>query len=202
MHSFYTEILMDPEKEVTFRDFALRCAHAFGALSHLQEVVLDPMPPEEDPYFQQRLDRTKERLTRLEGLLAEDISREAEAYNERQQEQWKAEVGRSMRDKRQCRKMLAEVEAWVPPTEDHVQLKDLMRDQIKTILAMTRSSQPPSILSASQWYTQEISQAKNAVANATQGLQQEKDRVQKATEWILRLKESLSPPGDGPDATP
>lgn len=132
MPTGYTDSILK-KPNMAFPEFALLCARAFGALIDLRDEPLStPIPTEIQPsdYHKKALKsafgakgRFKQ-LTRAQkrnmatAAMLKDMKYHVEAYRtaERQEAAY--------------RRMLAEVEAWVPPTADHEGLKKFMVEQI------------------------------------------------------------------------
>ena len=123
MPSGYTSDIYNG-KEVTFKDFALGCARAFGACVMQRDDPADEKPkimPEES-YHTEELKKLKkfEKPTKaqFDSYVKETI----------------ADYEKSIKEKNELKKrysdMLEEVNNWQPPTKEHERLKAFMIEQL------------------------------------------------------------------------
>jgi hypothetical protein len=131
MPTGYTEAIED--RDISFKEFAVLCARAFGVLVNMRDEPLSKEIPDEikpSLYYQEARQKAEEDLYQMERMPVEMAeTRATEEYN---QEMKRVEQSLKKRTDLLIRykKMLAEVEAWNPPTPDHVGLKEFMIQQI------------------------------------------------------------------------
>jgi hypothetical protein len=131
MPTGYTCIIHDKE-DVTFKDYALRCARAFGALVEFRDEALDaPLPKriEVDPYYARAL---MESVKRLETLKDADPREYGNCVKSKRVAELEESLRKylMLRDRFDC--ITKAVQAWKPPTSKHEELKKFMLDQIYT----------------------------------------------------------------------
>lgn len=198
MPTGYTAKLME-EDGVTFKEFALTCARAFGALILMRDDPLDtPIPDavEPDDYHQKAVFAAIDELRNLESLTAE----ERIAFGKKRLGDALRSVtaSRTLAERENARldAMLAEVEAWEPPSPDHVGMKKFMVEQ----LTISRNS--------TDWYAEQVAaltaktpeaEFADAVDSAKRNIEyhrkhhaEDVERCQGRTVWIRQLKESLN----------
>lgn len=184
---------------ISFREFALDCARQFGACVTIRdapgggEAIPDKF--EESSYYSQHLDEAKARLRELQGMSSADIRAAVEKAN--------ADAAESVRQSRQridelkakYTAMLAEVDAWTPPTADHAEMKRFMREQIATSIEFDCYAVPAAkILDAADWYAAELQRAKRDVQHYADEAVKEHDRVAGRNAWVAALRQSLPEP--------
>jgi len=138
-------------------------------------------------------------LLRLLKLTDEEV--EAEILKEEQQEEAYIRSNRKemteLKDKYQS--MLLAVEAWKPPTTDHMGLKDFMRQQIKDSLEWDCNSQflnnykksvRPTVL---DWRVSQLNNLTDAILKQKEEHQKEAERTEQRNNWLKALRDSLPP---------
>ena len=135
MPTGYTARLCDGEQ--TFKDFAMLCARACGALIEMREDPMDAPIPEKikrSSYYDEALSKAVAEYDRLKTMLpGEALAYGKACFNERiKRLQGHLEKSQSTRER--ILKMIAQVEAWPVPTDEHKPLKAFMLEQLTTTL--------------------------------------------------------------------
>ena len=125
----------DIKDGIDFKTYAMNCARAFGACVSLRdepgggERIPDAF--EASDYHMKELERCRAELAALDAMTP--TKREIAASNA-----WMAAETNRIESLHRCRDlrssyeaMLAQVEAWIPPTPEHVDLQKFMREQIE-----------------------------------------------------------------------
>jgi hypothetical protein len=195
MPTGYTAAIKDG---ITFQQYALGCARAFGALLDMRDSPINaPIPEQFEPgtYHTEALAKAEARLTQLlEHTSAEDAEREATVDYEEALASNRTWIEKSDALQAQYEAMLVEVDRYRPPTLEHVGFKEFMQDQIRKSIkgdCGTDWLTEPVQLSGSQWLGREIAAADSAVAYHTRYDQEEIKRVEQQNQWIAALRESL-----------
>ena len=142
MPTGYTAILTEQEG-TTFPQFAIRCARAFGALYHMRDDPWDAplrfrgLIKESSAYQQEYLDSSKERLASLEAMTAEERLALGVKARDSDIESSKRSLEKCQTENKIYEDMIVQVNAWTPPTADHVELKKFMLEQLETSLRNT-----------------------------------------------------------------
>jgi hypothetical protein len=123
MPSGYTSDIYNG-KEVTFKDFALGCARAFGAC-----VMQRDDPADEKPKIMPEESYHTEKLKNL-GEFKKPTEAEFESYFK----ETIADYEKSIKEKNELKKrysdILEEANNWQPPTKEHERLKAFMIEQL------------------------------------------------------------------------
>lgn len=180
-----------------FRKFAARCAHAFGANILVRDDGMDAPIPVYEPsdYYQKAAERTRARLYDLERMTVEDAARKM-AADEAQRVMYEAECeARRKSELARYETMLKQVDAWVPPTPDHLGLKDFMRQQLRESIRYDCS--PPAACeprreTPAEFLQREIAQAAEAIDSYDAQHAEEVRRTRERNEWNRALFESLA----------
>jgi hypothetical protein len=196
MPTGYTDCIAD---DVTFEQFTMRCARAFGALIHMRDDPMGaPIPQTIEPskWSGIQAEKAEKRLAELQSLSPGDAEREAEIAYQRAVEsrEESARVRRGLKDKYEA--MLAQVEQWTPPSPDHEKLKKFMVEQITEsidfdcdIAWLYRESIVAQ--AGEEWRAAEIARALRDMEYHTKQQEEENQRAADRTRWVQRLRESL-----------
>lgn len=200
MPTGYTADLYDG-KDVSFEDFTLNCARAFGALVSLRDEPDAEIPDEfkVDEYYVERFEKAKEELEKVKQMTDEDFAAEAEKTFAREKES----LLRTIEEKKAIRKryenMLEEVKQWVPPTSDHVALKNFMIDQLESSI---RYDAPTGFYEKklAELTLETVEEAKSRLMDdciwelnfSKERLEQAGDAAKYRTEWVSQLRKSLT----------
>ena len=183
-----------------FSKFATECARAFGALVSMRDEPSGAEIPAEfkpSDYNAKALEVATERFHKLVAMTDEQaISEERaerlrlDAENEKREHRRAIEHGR-------YRAMLAHVEAWNPPTQEHEGLKEFMRSQL---LESAKFDCQPIMMNrpaktGAQWRAEQIADAEREIAYHTKAHAEEVKRCADRTEWVRKLRESLTQKG-------
>jgi hypothetical protein len=204
MPSGYTSRIYEGE-QVTFPEFAMGCARAFGALIEMRDEPPGVPVPEEFTATTRYLE-TAQRARRLIAAAeawtdeqAEALAGTAHAASVREIEKSNA-VARVRRERYEA--MLAEVEAWQPPTPDHAELKKFMGDQLRESIAFDcNEAEIPAAPGGSEYRQQVIGTANRDAEYWQKQHVAEVARAKGRTEWVRALRLSLEPLGT-PAAAP
>lgn len=196
MPTGYTARVM--ETDISFRQFALSCARAFGALIEMRDDDMDAPIPEEfkpSPYYAEHLAEARAEYGRLAEFdadaQAEFGSREKQAALKSQREY----LAKSREENASLKKMLEEVEAWAVPSPDHEKLKEFMIQQLtisfhdlkwsEDSLQRIEEKQPID------FYNEALERALKNIPYYQKELLAEQSRVNERNEWLKQLRESL-----------
>ena len=199
MPTGYTATLHDGEQ--SFPDFALACARAFGALITMRDDPADaPLPDAFEPstYYAVRAAELRSRIAEIEAwtdAAARDAAHRAwhSAWT-----RWNA--GRAEREARKARyeAMIAQVEAWEPPTPDHLEMKRFMLDQLAESLRFDCGYEAPEPveMTGDEYRLAEWERAQRDLGRAEAEQQKENERAASRTAWLAALRQSLEEAGE------
>jgi len=184
------------EKGMTFQEYALGCARAFGALVEMRDDPPDkPIPEKFEPstYHIECLDRARTRLKFVESL----TFKQAEAEAKLEYQDALASHTRYATAKNEQRKryeiMLTEVRAYIPPSPDHVEYKQFMESQLVESIRFDCGFDAPAPRkkSAEEWLRDEQAKALKDITYHTEEHKKEQERVDSRNRWVAQLRESL-----------
>ena len=191
MPNVYTVIL--EEKEVTFEEFVLRCARGMWQLSMMEGQPLDAPIPQQFQAPEKELEEARQRLAEIQSWDEEKAEREAEkAYQKAIQERNKI-IAQDLQLRQRYEKILAQVQAWIPPTPNHRKLKQFMIEQIEGSIKSDCEYIPeePKRLSGTEYKKQLIAEVQQQI----EGYEKKIERIKATNNWLRALRESLCQPG-------
>lgn len=192
MPTGYTADVVDG-KITEFKDFALSCARAFGALANMRDDPMDaPIPDEIKPnsYCSERLEATEDELKKLLNLSIEDSAIEAEKeYNEAFESTTKYRNNLKLENER-IDTMIEKVLNWRIPTSDHRKLYEFMIEQLSTSKS-NYEPEMPKRLSVAEWRTKKLKELTRDFDYYGKQVDEENQRAADKTKWIQALKNSL-----------
>jgi hypothetical protein len=181
----------------TFADFAMECARAFGALATMRDDPTEAEVPdvfEPSPYYEENVTKAEARLRELEGWTLDQwrefetsrVAEETELHRKHSVEEGERRV--------RYEAMLAQAQAWVPPTDEHDGLREFMVDQIKSSIEFDcgdGSYPDPFERPVGVVRDTEIMHAKATLLRARGSRDDEIERCRTRTEWVRALRVSL-----------
>lgn len=194
MPSGYTSTLHDGEQ--SFPDFALTCARAFGALITLRDESIDaPIPDTIEPstWAAEQAEKDRARIAEIEAWTEVEADDAAHRAWHSAWTRWNA--GRAEREARKARyeAMIAQVEAWEPPTPDHLEMKRFMLDQLAESLRFDCGYEAPEPveMTGDEYRLAEWERAQRDLGRAEAEQQKENERAASRTAWLAALRQSL-----------
>lgn len=186
-----------------FPTFAMRCARAFGALIEMRDDPMDASIPDEftpSPFYAERLKEAEARLVELRQMTPDEIRAAwSEAVDEavRHRDEYRE---RKATERRRYMAMLAKVEAWEPPTDEHVGLKEFMVKQLWDSIKLDCGDWLPSVDlgTPDEWWRGQVAAAERDIARYRKELAAEKERAEARTRWVRQLRASLAEPAVHP----
>jgi len=194
MPTGYTLDLYDG-KDLTFEEFVLKCARAFGALIDMRDEPMDaPIPERFEPsdYHLKELIKAKKRLKEIKKWDEEKAEQEAErAYREALKEREEF-IKKNKLIRKRYEDMLSKVQKWKPPTIEHESLKQFMIQQlVESIEYDCFIPEMPQRLSGEEYKEQQIKKALSDIDYHEREYAEEVNRVYERNKWLLSLRESL-----------
>lgn len=199
MPTGYTADVQDG-KITEFSDFVWRCARGMGALINMRDEPWNaPIPERFEPetsYHDRSIATAEARLTELRAmspLAVREAAQQAYAERTRGNDDYAAE-----KDVKRARyeAMLAHVEAWEPPTQDHVGFKSFMAEQLRQSIDFDCSPggyyDPPKKLEPGEWHEAEVKKALRDIEYHTTERTKEIARTEGRNQWLAQLRSSLA----------
>ena len=191
MPTGYTEDIYNG-KDVTFKDFALKCARAFGACVHQREDNIDDPPRlkiADTSYYEEKLKKAK--------AFKKPTKAEYNLYIAKETEYLEIELAKNKKRIADYKAMLVNVKNWQPPTKEHFRFKEFMIEQLESSL----------YADSYEYYERELKKLKRmtykdycdilkqdadcAVKSYTEEIEKEKARTEKTNKWLTDLFKSL-----------
>ena len=191
----------DIQKGITFKQFALACARAFGACVEMRDESMDtPIPDEFKPsdYHVKALQKGENDLRLYSSMSDEDATVSATESYRNELERCKKSLENGKKITKKYEDMLAKVEAWIPPTAEHIGMKTFMIEQIEGSIKhdgmedyYEKAIKELKILTGKQWKENGVERAIRDILYHSKELEEEKRRADERTSWVKALKESL-----------
>ena len=182
---------------ISFKQFAMDCARAFGACVMLRdepgggESIPEKLMP--STYSKDALEAAKLRLARLEAMtpIACLMARNREHGENEARRLARIEEDASLLKKYKA--MRANVESWTPPTVDHSGIKEFMIKQIDESIRFDCGfyDDPGAEKSPDEWHKGAIRKQLNDIAYHTKSYAEEVERTNQRNAWIKALRDSL-----------
>ena len=181
-------------KDVSFNDFALKCARAFGACIEQRDDDPNDKPKliekTEDNYHIKKIEKAKK--------WKKPTKAEFDAYVKNQTAYYNEQINKQNKLKSSYQKMLDKANAWTPPTKEHEGLKKFMINQLTESMEFDCSN---------DYYQRELNNIKQLTYNQyvkdmrdsnkrdieyhTNALKEDNERVDTRNAWISALYKSL-----------
>jgi hypothetical protein len=180
---------------ISFKQFALLCARGFGPLMFMRDLPIDAPIPEQlpvDAYYAEQVVKAEANLAEFLALTPEQLEAKVQEANADSLKYWEESCVRhaALREKYQA--MLAQVSAWVPPSAEHVELKDFMRRQIVESMQHDCWDAPrPEPVSVEEYKAEELEYRQRWLKQMAEGARQEAERNAGRADWVNGLRKSL-----------
>lgn len=197
MPTGYTADVMNG-KVVDFRQFAMQCARAMGACVMMRDEPWDAPIPEKfeaSDYHAKRLQEAKDKLVSLQAMTPDDVEAACMADYEKRSSERRAYREGQQAENARLDVMERAVLDWMPPTANHVGMKDFMLEQIRIsrheVGSLDRFD-PIERLSPSDWHQKQIEIAHRDIGYHAGEHVKEVERAASRTMWVKQLRESLT----------
>ncbi|WP_025909304.1 hypothetical protein [Priestia flexa] len=185
-------------KEVSAKDYIMKCARAFGATVTMRDEPLSKEIPEFQPstYHFEQIEKAKKRLSEAKRMTLEEAEKMAEeSYQSRLEERAKIIADKTEMKNRYV-KVLSEVNEWMPPTQEHVKLKEFAVKQLEDSIEFdcdlsfyecipVKKNNPVDYLNAM------IERAEENAKYHETAWNKEVEGVKQRNKWVKELRESL-----------
>lgn len=195
MPSGYTATLYEGKSQ-TFEQFALEDARGMGAAIMQRDDAPGPIADEYEPstYYRDALEDAEMKLADLRTFTAEEWRTRERAVRERDNMQVKEAIEIGSLRRARYETMLAQIEAWRPPTSDHENFKTFMLEQIKSSIDFDCSTsylKPRPVIPWQEYKVTELASAEKDVERCREGWREEQERTAGRNKWVRDLRESL-----------
>lgn len=197
MPTGYTSKLYEGEPQ-TFAEFALTCARAFGALVEMRDSSLGATIPDQfepSTYHVEKLALAEIRLREIDDMSDDLCDQAALRTWQDAHAAWEQARAEKVARRERYEAMLREVEAWVPPSEDHDGMKKFMAEQLTGSIEFDCSVEfewpEPKVQTGDEWRRAEVAKAIKDIDYHTREHAQEVERTEARNRWLHELWESL-----------
>lgn len=195
MPTGYTAKLYEGQEQ-SFPEFVLSCAHAFCIA--LRDAPIGSPIPEFVPdtkFYDEQIAKGNARLDVVRAWTDEEANTAAGVAHEAALERWRESEAKSEAVHRRYEEMLAQVDQWTPPTENHVELKKFMHDQLLSSIEFDAGGFPrPERMSGAAYAAEQIRRAASDVSYGTEHRAKELELAEANNAWAEALTASLSVP--------
>lgn len=186
---------------ITFKEFALSCAKAFGACITMRDQPSDaPIPDEFKPatYNSKAAAEAREKLAKVKAMTSLECEGAAKADFQKSLDHHTRSIEEDRKLEAKYRAMLAEVEAFNPPSDEHQNLKKFMREQILESIKFDCSTDyhekeiaklKPA--QGEEWRQAEIKVCLHVIAYHDEEQRKENERTASRNLWVSQLRSSL-----------
>jgi len=194
MPSGYTANIKDG---ITFEQFAMNCARAFGACIELRDEGGDgsniPEKFTASPYHKEHLEESQQKLKDFLTLTTKDLEQLAQAKYEQDIVSYKERVKEDLDLLANYEYMLEKANQWQIPSDDHAKLKEFMIQQITDSIKWdcNNTREEPTLEDAETYFQRKVKQLKRNVAYHQEQMLEEELKCAKNTLWITQLRNSL-----------
>jgi hypothetical protein len=192
------------EDGISFHDFILRCARGMGAcIMQRDDPANDPPKIQEiSDYHKKALVEAETKLKEIKEMTDGVVAQKAKEENDTEIASIEAGIRKNNNLRDKYRAMLSQVEAWQPPTPDHIGLKTFMLEQIRESISFDCGGsyyqdrlKEAAPLSAQEWKAKHLKKALWDFNYHKDELSKEIERAESRNNWIRRLYESLETKG-------
>lgn len=201
MPTGYTADVKDG-KVTDLADFVVTCSRAFGAFVMLRDsdqsldatrrYIEDESYLAQSSYYEDSLVAARTRIAELEAMSEREALAAAQAAADAVIEQNRAYAEARLVERERYEAMLAKVQAWEPPTSDHVEFKAFMVKQIEQSIDFDCNpfSMPVPDVSLG-WRAAEIERERVRIVRAEEQIEEERHRNEGRRAWVVALLDSL-----------
>lgn len=180
---------------ISFPEFAMSCARAFGALITLRDSPDAPIPDKFKPdyFYKKELYAAEDELRNVFNMT--NAEADAAALKEYEDSE-RTRIELNNKDAAllfKYKTMLYEVMKWEPPSQDHIDLKQFMIKQIRDSINFDcgHDYNPAQQMSGSEWRRKRIDSLREKILRYTAEFGDEVERVNKRNKWLKELRDSL-----------
>ena len=192
MPTGYTSDIYDG-KNVTFKDFALKCSRAFGACVHQRDD--DPNDP---PKFREVDVKYYEDKIKSAKAFKKPTKAEYNEYLSKATKRIENQIKKNKKLAVDYTNLLNQAKAWNPPTKEHERFKEFMIEQLQTSLDhdcgteyYERELESIKTITYTE-YCKEVKDSSNRdIKYYTEAMEKEKNSVTNSNKWLTNLIESL-----------
>ena len=199
MPTGYTSDIYDG-KDVTFREYALKCAGAFGAYVTLHDSpMVQELPTQLEPsiYYRDRLDDAAKRVQELIAMTQAERNVAASEEQVKNMKRWKESEQKNYELSAKYDAMLVEARKFKTPTPEHDRFAQFLIDQLEEAKRWDCHTPgekwytEPVQGSGTEWYSKQLENATKNVTYYSEKWEKEVKRTNENNQWIKDLFRAL-----------
>jgi hypothetical protein len=189
------------EKGITFKEYALSCAKAFGACVSMRDDPPDAEIPEEfkvDDYHLKRIEESKKQLYDFKNMSLAKQIKLFEDFKSNSIETSKKYIDERTQLKEKYNAMLKKVRKFKAPSPDHVEFKLFMESQIVKSIEWdcdveyyVKAIYKVKDMKFDDWYNDEISTLEKSIESNQIHYAEEIARIDQRNRWIKQLRNAI-----------
>lgn len=198
MATGYTHKIKDG---ITFEQFAMGCARAFGACIEMRDESSDtPIPEKFEPgdYHPKAIAAVQAEMSKVEAMTDSECSLLAEKEFKQSRERIVRYMDESSALADKYKAMLEKIEAYNPPSKDHEEFKKFMLGQVSESLKFDcggdfhqQELEALRMQTGKRWKKEKLATLKRDIAYHTKEFKEECARAEGRTLWVKQLLDSL-----------
>jgi len=196
MPTGYTDKIKDG---ISFNEFIMNCARAFGALVTMRDSMGVPIPEKFEPsdYYEKELKKAREELDRLDKMNLKESEIEAEKEYQENRRYVEKAIKNSNELEKKYNDMLLMVNKWIPPSLDHNGLKKFMIEQIERSIKFDCGTEyfkenPPKLSTPKDWLHDKKLKSMESISYYYKENEKEIKRTNERNLWLKQLRDSLT----------
>lgn len=183
---------------ISFEEYALGCARAFGATIMMRDDPQDKEIPEkfeQSNHYVEKLAEVTKAYADLHEMTKEELSLAADQEYRAAEFRRIEHLGEIEKLNQLYNEMLNRVKNWQTPTQDHEEFHKFMRTQIEESIKFDCDSRyymtSTKRVTGKQYYDNEIIRIKRDIAYYKEEHNKELERTSSRNKWIKSLRDSL-----------
>jgi hypothetical protein len=196
MPTGYTDAI---SKGISFEEFVINCARAFGACVTMRDDPMDkPIPEKFEPsdYHKKALVQEKRNLSKLNKMTEQQADSVAKHEYDTERKRIADSITKNNDLMEKYNNMLQQVNAWMPPTPEHFELKKFMVDQITQSIDFDGmgkyyNEHPPKLLTGKEWLATRKADTLRSIDYHTREYAKEVEVCEGRSAWVRALRDSL-----------
>lgn len=204
MTTGYTAYIKDG-KITTGKDFLLLCTRAFGIAIDLKDEPLDKSTPENfepDTFYKDLYENALKELQHAQEMTFQEAKDNfVQSYRNRV-DIYSKQASVLVATNKKYEKVRKEIESWVPPSNDYINLKEFALKQIDMCMVeqkaidkyneLAKEKLDCSDSAVRKYMVDTVKQCQDVVNRYKEKWQRELDRSKSKTEWMKKLVESFN----------
>lgn len=188
----------DIAKGITFEQYAIETARAFGACITLRDEPNAEIPEvfKPDKYYAERIEKVKQELAAFQKKTPQQLRAEFKKESEEHKRHYRKRIRESIALRKKYDAMLKQVETYTPPSPEHEEHKRFMRQQIEESIKFDcdtdyYESQLANCQSYAEWKSEKLKSLRWGVKYHTDAMRKEINRCTSRTKWVQQLREAI-----------